>query len=198
MGVAFDPQGQRLACGTDRGTVCVWEMQPARPASQIRPRFQVQPETRAIWRVFFSPDGKHLAVCYDGGRTRIFDAATGESVFTLPNTGGAFNLAFVGAGQYLATGVENSIAMRHSRTWEVYRTLEGHLSEVTSLDGSSCGELVASSSADGSVRLWGLASGECLATLTSEGPYAGMNITGVTGITAAQRATLVALSAIGD
>ena len=60
------------------------------------------------------------------------------------------------------------------------------------------GDRIASSSADGTVRLWDLETGVCEAILEPAGPYVGMNITGVTGITAAQRATLLALGAIED
>ncbi len=38
--------------------------------------------------------------------------------------------------------------------------------------------------------------GVCRATLRAEGPYAGMNIAGVTGITEAQKAALKALGAV--
>jgi hypothetical protein len=40
--------------------------------------------------------------------------------------------------------------------------------------------------------------GECLKTLKTDKPYAGMNITGVTGITEVQKANLEALRAISE
>ncbi|MDQ3248383.1 MAG: hypothetical protein M3Q45_04160 [Chloroflexota bacterium] len=40
--------------------------------------------------------------------------------------------------------------------------------------------------------------GECINTLLVEGPYAGMNITGVTGITRAQKVALKTLGAVED
>ena len=43
--------------------------------------------------------------------------------------------------------------------------------------------------------LWNAETGACLDSLHSPGPYAGMNITGVTGITEAQKAALMALGA---
>jgi WD40 repeat protein len=199
VGVAFDPQGQLLVCGTDRGMIWIWEIHDAQPTHQIRLRFRVRPETRAIWRMLFSPDGRHLAVCYDGVRSRILDTVTGESLCTLTNTSGAFNLAFGGMGKYLAAvGEENSVVIHEVGAWGVRRTLQGHPSDVTSLDIGPDGDLLASSSADGSVRLWSLEGGDCLATLIPAGPYAGMDIAGVTGITAAQRTTLIALGAVKD
>ncbi len=53
-------------------------------------------------------------------------------------------------------------------------------------------------SADGTAKLWEINSGECIQTLRSDRPYEGMNITGVTGITEAQKTTLKALGAVDD
>ncbi len=197
--VVFSPQGQLLACGTDSGALWIWQMSETSTSGHIRLRFRVQPAALAIWRICFSPDGQHLAICYDGGTIRVLDTTTGESVYALSNTGGAFNLAFGGTGKYLAAaGAGNTILIFDTSTGETLRTLRGHLAEVTSLDAPADMDLLASSSADGSVRLWSLESGECLATLVADGPYAGMQICGATGITAAQRAALIALGALED
>ena len=45
-------------------------------------------------------------------------------------------------------------------------------------------------------RLWNVKTGECLSTLMLPKPYEAMNITGVKGLTVAQKATLKALGAI--
>jgi hypothetical protein len=45
------------------------------------------------------------------------------------------------------------------------------------------------------VRLWEAGSGACLHTLRSDRRYERLNITGLTGVTAAQRAALFALGA---
>ncbi|HEY9656859.1 MAG TPA: hypothetical protein V6C65_00240, partial [Allocoleopsis sp.] len=58
------------------------------------------------------------------------------------------------------------------------------------------GRTLLSGSADETIRLWNVPTGECLKTLRVDRPYEGMNITGVTGITEAQKATLKALGAI--
>jgi WD40 repeat protein len=57
-------------------------------------------------------------------------------------------------------------------------------------------QLLASSSADGTIRLWDLATSECLNILRSPRPYEGMNIQGIQGLTHAQQENLTALGAI--
>jgi WD40 repeat protein len=56
--------------------------------------------------------------------------------------------------------------------------------------------LVASGSYDGTIKLWDVASGRCVNTLRRERPYEQMNITGVSGLSPAQRAMLRTLGAV--
>ena len=61
--------------------------------------------------------------------------------------------------------------------------------------------MLISASGDGTIKLWDVRAfdcGVCLQTIKTPGPYAGMNITGVTGISDAQKAALRALGAIEE
>ncbi|MFM6357490.1 MAG: hypothetical protein ACKPH7_27130 [Planktothrix sp.] len=58
------------------------------------------------------------------------------------------------------------------------------------------GYLLASGSHDRGIKVWDLHRDECLKTLRADKPYNLLNITGVTGITTAQKVTLQALGAI--
>jgi len=57
---------------------------------------------------------------------------------------------------------------------------------------------LASGSDDGTIRFWNTATGECLRALRDDKPYEKMNITGITGVTEAQRIALLVLGAIEE
>ena len=55
---------------------------------------------------------------------------------------------------------------------------------------------LASCNLDGRIRFWDMERKRCCQLLRPPGPYAGMQITGVTGISLAQKAALLALGAV--
>jgi WD40 repeat protein len=72
----------------------------------------------------------------------------------------------------------------------------GHQGTVWSVAFSQDGRMLASGGEDESLRLWQVETGECLQLLREDRPYEGMNITGIVGLTTAQKATLKALGAV--
>jgi len=100
-------------------------------------------------------------------------------------------------GRLLASGSWDGTA----RLWEagtgrLLATLRGHTGAVWGVALSADGGLLASSSYDGTVRLWETSTGECVRTLMAERRYERMDITGLTGITDAQRQSMFALGAM--
>jgi hypothetical protein len=58
------------------------------------------------------------------------------------------------------------------------------------------GRLLAIGGDDGMIRLWETSSGACLRTLRSDRRYQRLDITGLSGVTAAQRTAMLALGAV--
>jgi WD40 repeat protein len=86
--------------------------------------------------------------------------------------------------------------MWNAHTLEPLRTLAGHRSLVFGVALSADGAVGVSGSADGTVRLWKTADGALLRTLRVDRRSERLDITGLSGVTEAQRRTLLALGAV--
>ena len=69
---------------------------------------------------------------------------------------------------------------------------------MQALKVSPAGSKLASCGDDGAIHIWELERGEHLHTLRRDRPYERLDITGIRGLTEAQKATLRALGAVED
>ena len=75
---------------------------------------------------------------------------------------------------------------------------QGHIGGVWGVALSADGQLLASGGFDGTVRLWEVTTGASLRTLRADRRYERLDITGLTGVTSAQHAALLALGAVEE
>ena len=191
---SFSPEGNIIASGSDEELVRLWDITIGQCLKTL------QGHTSRIWSVAFSPDGSLIASGSADRTVRLWNVSTGECLATLEgHTNSVWSVAFSHSGTILASGGTD----RSVRVWDIARgqclnILEGHAENIWSVVFSPDDQMLASSSSDETIKFWSVQTAQCLKTLTSDRPYERMNITGVTGVTEAQKAVLRDLGAIED
>jgi WD40 repeat protein len=129
---------------------------------------------------------------------KLWEAGSGRPLTTLQgHTGLVRGVALSGDGRLLASGGQDgTVKLWEPASGQPLATLQGHTGVVYGVALSGDGSLVASGGQDGTVKLWDVSSGACLRTLRADRRYERLDITGLTGVTEAQRAALLALGAI--
>jgi WD40 repeat protein len=190
--VAFSPQGDLLASGSDDHTVKLWEV-----ATGVCWRTLVGHQDWVL-AIAFSPAGDRVASASGDRTLKLWDVQTGECLQTLVGHDHRIrSVVFNSDGTRLASGSDDhTVKVWDVKTGTCLQTLTGHQGTVWSVAFSLEGQLLASGSEDETIRLWQVETGEGQQWLRSDRPYEGMNITGVIGLTPAQKATLRALGAV--
>jgi eukaryotic-like serine/threonine-protein kinase len=126
--------------------------------------------TGIITSAAFSPDGRRLASAGEDRTLRVWDAASGENVFTLEQDPSAVScVAFSPDGRQLACaggeGGPNLVWIRDAATGRPVRCLRGHTEAVDRIDFSPDGSRLASAGEDGRVKVWDVAGGAEVAAM---------------------------------
>ena len=155
--------------------------------------------------VAWSQDGRRLTSAGggsgdNGGELFVWDAQRGERLSALQGLAGVISsVAWHPVGDRLLTGgSDGRLRWWNLPSGECVWEREAHQGMVQALKVSPDGRRLASCGDDGAVQLWNLQSGEHLHTLRRDRPYERLTITGIRGLTEAQKATLIALGAVEE
>jgi WD40 repeat protein len=189
--IALSPDGNHLVIGSDATILQLWNME----TGYLTDLGEHQNRVRSV---AWSPNGKILASGSDDLTVKIWDVGTGECLHSLAEHKNQIrSVAFSPNSKIVASGSDDCTI----KLWDVeigacIQTLTGHINTVRSVVFSPDGLMLASGSEDETIKLWNIQTGICLKTLKAQCLYEGMNITGVTGISDAHKATLKALGAV--
>jgi WD40 repeat protein/transcriptional regulator with XRE-family HTH domain/energy-coupling factor transporter ATP-binding protein EcfA2 len=157
---AFSPDGTRLAsANSDDGTIMIWDILSGKALLTLKG------SPNGVRAVAYAPDGKHLVTGDNDGNGMIWDATTGEKLFTLPNGDIIPDVDFSPNGKQVALASIKGIGLWDAITGKQLLILKGHTAWVNQVTFSHDGKFLASGSNDGTARIWDVATGVNILTL---------------------------------
>jgi small GTP-binding protein len=161
--LAFDPQGETLASGSEDKTVRIWETRSGKLLRTLERHHEV------VFGVAFDPQGLTLASASSDHTVRLWDARTGKLLRALEgHPGPVLSVAFDSQGWMLASGCNDSAAtvkLWDSRSGKLLETLNEHRGMVGTVAFDTKSGKLATGSDDKTVKLWDAGSGKSLHTL---------------------------------
>ncbi|KZP22874.1 hypothetical protein FIBSPDRAFT_952452 [Athelia psychrophila] len=154
--VAFSLDGQRIASGSQDGTVRIWDATTGTLVAGHSNLKQIVSGSEGK-TIQISAVASALALGSDNGTVQIWGAKTGAP------TGGPFkrhtvtvcSVAVSPEGRHIASGSEDgTVQIRHAKTGTLTGPFKGHTVSVNSVVFSPDGQRIASGSHDRTIRIW--------------------------------------------
>jgi WD40 repeat protein len=190
--VALSSDGQILVTGSNDSTSKLWNLATKQCVATL------SGHTGSIQAVAMSPDGQRIASGGDDTCVKLWDSHSHVCLHTLgDHPYGIKSVAFSSDGRQLLTGgCDRTVRLWDVNTGELLKSVQGHTNRVISVAFRAGTPIIASGSEDQTIKFWHIETGKCLNTLRVPRAYEEMNIMGATGLTKAQKTTLLSLGAV--
>ncbi|WP_346293391.1 NB-ARC domain-containing protein [Sphaerothrix gracilis] len=190
--IAFAPRGNVLASASDDLTVRLWDVRTGACF------FVFRGHKNRVRSVSFSRDGKVLASVGDDKTLFIWSVEKYKLLKKIhKHKEGIRSVAFSPDGTRIATGGDDSVVcLWDSYSYNCVNNFRGHNGLIYEVAFSPDNQKLASSDENGTICVWNVNRSACLGLSKLPKPYEGINITGASGFTEAERASMLALGAI--
>ncbi|GJE95804.1 WD40 repeat domain-containing protein [Phanerochaete sordida] len=156
--MAFSPSGDRIATGSEDGSVCVWD------AASGKALLVLKEHTYHVWDAAFSPDGGEVATASSDGTVVTCDVRTGKRRFTFrvesvqgKDKKTAWAVAYSPRNKFIACGADDGCVHVWNRTTAAFvAAFQGHRGNARHVIFTMDGWNVMSYGPDRVVRMWSI------------------------------------------
>jgi hypothetical protein len=148
--VAFAPDGQTLATGSDDTTLRLWD------AATGKEKAALSGHGSAVFAVAFAHSGKFLVSGGGDGTLRLWDMETRKEQRTLPHRGGNVRRVVISPDdKTVATGGSaQDVELWDLNTYKMRHTLSRHHGTILAIAFAPDGETLATGDASGNIQFW--------------------------------------------
>jgi WD40 repeat protein len=191
LSISFSPCSRWLASASEDQTVKLWEV------AQGRCTHTLIEHTNRVLAVAFHPSKELMASGDMDCLIKVWSPNTGDCLQTLTgHTGWILSLSYSACGRWLiSSSSDRTVKIWDAQEGICVHTLFAHTDWVWTVATHPEKPIIASAGSDEVIRLWNLITYECIAELRTPRPYEAMNISGIEGITNAQKDQLKLLGA---
>ena len=189
--VAFSHDGAYLATGSTDCSVKLWNVATGQCL------WTLTGHSEHVMSVTFSPDDTLVASTSADSTGKIWSVQTGQCLKTLTSASNIISIGFFSrdGSKFVGGEYNGTITIWDIASGQPYQTIQAHDHILWAMAWSPDGGLLASGGEEDVIKLWDTRTWQCIDVLRLPALYEGMNLTGATGLSAAEKTALYALGA---